>query len=76
MISENPDFTAYAVGFVFASVCTSLTDQEATERLNAEHPTGIGSRWFIAPEAFLSGDPNGCPCDQWPATHRHILFAC
>jgi hypothetical protein len=76
MISENPDFTAYAVGFVFASVCTSLTDAEATERLNLVHPTGISSRWSIADEPFRTGEPNGCPCNDRPDTHRHILFAC
>lgn len=76
MTSNNDTFTAYAVGLVYASVCTSLTDTEATSRINTEHPTGVSSWWEIADEPFASGDPNGRPCDQRPATHRHLLFTC
>lgn len=69
------DFTAYSVGLCYASVCTSLSDDETTARLNAERPTGIGP-WRIADEAFANGDPNPRPCDQNPGTHRHVLFNC
>lgn len=74
----NPEgpFTAYAVGLVYASACTSLSLAEATRRMNAEHPTGIESRWTVASEDFASGDQNGRPCDQRPDTHRHLLFSC
>lgn len=77
MSSERYDFRAYAVGFVSASVCTSLTDEQATARLNAEQPTGIESPWQVADDVtFASGDPNPRPCHDWPDTHRHILFHC
>lgn len=70
------DFTAYAVGLCYASACTSLSDQEAAERMNVEHPTGISSRWSVADEAFRTGEPNGVACHDRPNTHRHLLFAC
>lgn len=70
--SVNGDFAAYAVGMVYASVCTSLNDAAATDRLNTEHPDG----WRIAAEPFASGDANGRPCNKRPTTHRHLLFTC
>lgn len=70
-------FEVYSIGMVYASVCTSLSDKEATKRLNAEHPTGISSQWAVSKSAtFRDGRPNPCPCEQHPETHRHILFEC
>lgn len=67
-----PEFTAYAMGLCFASVCTTLTDVEATARLNAEHP---GVVWRVSPaETFKRGDPNGGACEEFPGSHRHLLF--
>lgn len=71
------DFEAYSVGICCASVCTSLSLREAMRRLNAEHPTGITSKWRpSADETFRGGQKNPCPCDMHPATHRHYLFNC
>lgn len=76
-MTASYDFAAYSVGVVCASVCTSLTDEQATDRLNAEHPTGITTRWQVAPdETFATGQPNPTPCEHHPETHRHILFHC
>lgn len=69
-------FAAYSVGLVYASICTSLTDEQATARLNEQHPTGITSRWTVADEPFANGDPNPRPCNSHPDTHRHLLFTC
>jgi hypothetical protein len=70
------DFRAYAVGICAASVCTSLDDDEATRRMNLEHPTGIGSPWRISEDKqFRTGEPMPCPCPDAP-THRHVLFNC
>lgn len=74
--NSAPDFTAYSVGVVYASVCTALTDEAATNTLNQEHPTGIASRWSIADEPFADGTANGSACGDQPATHRHLLFTC
>jgi hypothetical protein len=74
---DAPEFTAYAVGICYASVCTSLESiNEVARRLNAEHPTGVG-RWHPSEDpTFADGQPNPRPCDDHPATHRHILFNC
>lgn len=71
---NQSEFTAYTVGLCYASVCTSLSDEEATERLNTEHPSGV-TPWAIADEPFASGAPNPNPCED-EDTHRHILFSC
>ena len=74
---DRSEFTAYAIGFVSASVCSSLPIEETTERLNAEHPTGISSRWQLSDEpTFSGGEPNPCACNRWPDTHKHYLFEC
>lgn len=70
------DFDAYSVGLVYASVCTSLSLQEATDRLNTEHPTGIKTEWMLHDASFASGKDNPCPCDRSPKTHMHMLFSC
>lgn len=75
-MSESQEFTAYAVGVVHASVCTSLSVTEATERLNTEYPTGISSDWKLSDEAFASGETNPCACHDFPQTHKHYLFVC
>lgn len=74
--TEAPEFTPYAVGLCYASVCTTLTTEEATGRLNIERPTGV-SPWAPSSDpTFRQGGPNPGPCDRWPDTHRHILFEC
>ena len=70
------DFALYSMGLVQASVCTSLDDATATERLNAEHAAGTQLGWLIAPDNFADGTPNRCPCNTHPETHRHLLFYC
>lgn len=74
-MSGRPEFTAYAVGFVSASVCTSLPDEDATRRLNIEHMTGVHP-WVISDdETFADGTPHPCPCPD-SEEHRHVLFHC
>lgn len=68
-------FTPYAVGLCYASVCTDLTDDEATAKLNLTRPTGIEFGWKIADEPFSGGEPNPTPCPDDPSC-RHILFVC
>lgn len=74
---ESSEFEVYALGIMYASVCTSLEDDEAIEALNRFYPTGIRSKWQVSrDEKFYSGQPNPCPCEKNPDTHRHILFEC
>jgi len=71
------DFDAYRVGLCNASVCSSLDIEETTRKLNQEYPTGIVSKWKLSEEpTFRTGEPNGCPCDLYPETHKHYLFSC
>lgn len=71
------DFEAYKVGVFCASICSNLAVEETARRLNEERPTGIDSRWALSGDAtFKSGEPNPCPCDRSPQTHKHYLFDC
>ena len=71
------DFTIYASGICYASVCTSLSLRKATARLNIEMPTGVSTPWKPSKDKrFHSGQPNPCPCEDTPATNKHYLFSC
>ena len=70
-------FQVYSYGPICASVCTSLSLAEATRRLNQERPTGIESQWRKSKDkTFRTGQPNPCPCENNPSTHKHYLFNC
>ena len=68
------NFTVYAVGPCFASVCTSLDPDEAAQRLNVEYPTGVGP-WSLHDGSFKTGEPNEVSCSDHDG-HRHLLFSC
>lgn len=70
------EFMCLGEGLCYASICTSLNDQDAEAAMNFERPTGIASSWTIADEAFPDGTPNPAPCPQHPDTHRHLLLVC
>ena len=69
------EFQIYAKGPIHCSVCTSLSVEEATERVNVENPTGIMSKWKISDENFVTGEPNPHSCECLK-THNHMLFVC
>lgn len=71
-------FTVYAIGPVSASVCTDLSNEEATAEMNRLHPTGVSSSWQISEDEFFRGGEvrNGGPCNTHPDERRHILFIC
>jgi len=70
------EFEAYSVGLCYASVCTCLKPEEATVRLNTEHPTGVRSQWAPSSDAtFRSGEANPHPCPDHPGNF-HYLFSC
>lgn len=76
MTKADYDFMLYSVGLIAASVCTSLPIEKATERLNLEHPSGVTPWHPSEDKTFRSGEPNPCPCDRYPETHKHYLFNC
>lgn len=70
------EFETYSVGIVSASVCTSLSVDEAAKRLNVEQPTGISSKWSLSTDkTFSGGEPNGCDCPDHRG-NKHYLFNC
>ena len=76
-MAEPYDYKCYTVGLCAASVCTRLSDEETTKRLNMEHPVGFGPGWTISKDThFRQGQTNPCPCEDMPDTHRHILYEC
>lgn len=76
-VSENThDFVVYSYGLVSASVCSSLGPEETARRLNEQYPTGLDHPWMLAEEPFRTGEPNPCPCNETPETHKHYLFTC
>lgn len=70
------DFTVYANGLCYMSVCTTLPPEKVEERANVENPTGTSTRWSIASEPFRDGAPNPHACERLPGTHRHYLLSC
>lgn len=74
--TKHPEFTAYSVGLVNASVCTRLPLEAAQARLNQEHPTGIDSQWELSEDKeFKSGETNPCQCED-DERNKHYLFSC
>jgi hypothetical protein len=68
------DFMVYLNGIVNCSVCSSLSPKETLRRANLENPVGTAGRWKFTPERFATGEPNPCPCDKLPGTHKHYLL--
>lgn len=76
-VSANYDFLVYSHGVVHSSVCSSLTPEATVERINLENPTRISSPWALSKDkTFRTGEPNPCPCEDFPETHKHYLFVC
>lgn len=67
------ELTVYAEGLCFASVCTSLTDEQA-DALMAQRPSGTAAGWRRSADThFAGGLPNPCPCEH-QLGRRHILY--
>lgn len=68
---QTPEFTRLSERLLSIQACTSLSDKEATERVNRV-PCGSTNGWQ------LSTDPKLAPvaCADNPSTHRHVIFEC
>jgi hypothetical protein len=74
MDQDTNEFEAYSVGICAASVCTSLTPEQAAERLNETNPTGIASRWEPSKSLrFHTGEKNGCDCPDYKGNHHYLM---
>lgn len=71
---EGPDFMVYGEGLLYASVCSSLPQEEVEARM-AARPCGTSMGWTISEaEEFADGQSNPRPCDTDPETRKHYLF--
>lgn len=70
------EFVVYSHGLIYASVCTSLSAEEATTRINELYTAGTTNGWKLADESFRTGEANPHPCHDHPDTHKHYLFNC
>lgn len=72
--NQSGELIVYSEGLCYASVCTSLDDEELDLRM-AARPATATRGWVRSEDShFTGGEPNPCPCDQRPDTHRHVLF--
>lgn len=68
------DLTVYHEGLCYASVCTSLTDEQA-DAMMATRPCGTTGGWRRSADThFAGGEPHPAPCDRDPDTRRHLLY--
>jgi hypothetical protein len=70
------DFRILKKTVLAVQVCSSLSLEETTKRLNAELPTGIDSQWAIGDGDSCKGADNPVACAECPTTHKHYVFVC
>lgn len=68
----------YAEGLCFLSACVhnSVSSEDAERFVRMNHVAGTSNNWKLHDEPFNTGEPNPCPCDKFPDTRKHYLFAC
>lgn len=73
---EDERLVVYTEGLCFASVCSDLAVEEVAQRMKTRI-SGTTHGWgFSKNETFKDGEPNPCPCNRKPNTHKHFLFEC
>lgn len=68
---KTPEFTRLRESVFNVQACTSLSDEEATERVN-RLAAGTINGWHLTTEPHLAP----VPCEDQPDTHRHVVFEC
>lgn len=68
---HTPKFERIRESLLYVQACTSLSDEDAADRMN-ELPSGTSGGWMLITE----GDNAPVPCADKPETHRHLLFEC
>jgi len=69
----------YRNGIVACSVCAKkdLSIKEITKQVNALNPTMSSSNWKLSKDkTFKGGEPNPCPCNEYPDNRVYYLFNC
>ncbi len=73
---DGGHFVIYTEGLIHASVCTDRPQSEVIAFM-ANRVSGTTGGWSLSEkETFSTGEPNPCPCDKKPETHKHYLFNC
>lgn len=72
---ESDDFVVYGEGLLYASVCSSFSQEIVIERMS-RRICGTTNGWQFSEETFKGGESNPCPCSDNPETHQHFLFIC
>jgi hypothetical protein len=67
----DDDFVRLLESFLAVQVCTSLSDEDATARMNLT-PSGSSHGWQLTEEPGALP----VPCADKPDTHRHLVFEC
>lgn len=68
---EKETFFNANVSLLFAGVCTNLSPEDATAKLNSESPAGTRNGWALAEDHPLQASQ--CP-DR--ADCKHYIFEC
>lgn len=63
------DFEILHIGICDAAICTRLSIEEATARLNRESPSGVSHRWEFDAKAA-----NQSPCPDGQGKTHYRLF--
>lgn len=58
---------------LFTRACTSLSNEDATARINLMPPMGDHGEWVLLTE---EGDGGPVACQDKPETHRHLMWEC
>lgn len=58
---------------LYTRACTSLSDEEATARINLLPPMGDHGEWVLLTK---EGEGGPVPCQDKPDTHRHLMWEC
>lgn len=68
---QTAEFERLREALFGVQVCTSLSDEEATARMNLT-PSGTSHGWQLTDS--VAAQPVAC-ADK-PSTHRHLVFEC
>ncbi len=77
---DDGEIVRLAEGLCYASVCApaQMSGDDASIAYSMKFgPAGTTRGWGLCDDpTFKDGQPNGCPCDQFPDQRRHWLLSC
>ena len=73
MITTGPQITRIKLCNIQVCVPEHFTDKQICDFANAEHPTGLDSKWTI--RQYNNGDPVRNPCSK-ESNKVHVVLEC